>query len=96
VNSLKNHVKFDEYSTNYKLLKRGVRFAPYLADIRRIEHVRKFDQSPNDNWSWPSNKQEQQEISMGHDFSYEASDNYDNNSYDDGGYSDDYGDDNYE
>jgi hypothetical protein len=51
----------------------------------------------DDNWSWPSNKQEQQEQQetfIGYDFSYEASDNYDNDSYDNG-YSDDYGDNDY-
>jgi hypothetical protein len=34
-------------SSNYKLLNRQVRFAPYSTNIRRIELVRKFDRSPS-------------------------------------------------
>jgi hypothetical protein len=33
-------------SSNYELLNRQVRFAPYSTNIRRIELVRKFDRSP--------------------------------------------------
>ena len=47
--SLTNIRRIVEYnSSNYKLLKRGVRFAPYSTNICRIEHVRKFDRSPRD------------------------------------------------
>jgi hypothetical protein len=42
--NIRRIVEYD--SSNYKLLKRGVRFAPYSTNIRRIEHVRKFDRSP--------------------------------------------------
>ena len=34
-------------SSNYELLNRQVRFAPYSTNIRRIELVRKFDRSPS-------------------------------------------------
>jgi hypothetical protein len=56
----------------------------------------------DNNWSWPSNKQEQQEASESHeqpDFSYEVNDDDKDDSqsegedWDDDGYSDDYSDD---
>lgn len=59
----------------------------------------------DDNWSWPSNKQEQQETSESHeqpDFSYEVNDDDEDDGqsegedWDDDGYSDDYGDNDYE
>jgi hypothetical protein len=78
--------------------------APYVqpqASQRSVQY------DNDDNWSWPSNKQEQQETSESHeqsDFSYEVNDNDDDEDdgqsegedWDDDDYSDDYGDDGYD
>jgi hypothetical protein len=73
--------------------------APY---VQPQAFQRSVQYDDDDNWSWPSNKQEQQETSESHeqpDFSYEV-DNEDGQSegedWDDDGYSDSYSDDEYE
>jgi hypothetical protein len=74
----------------------------YQALAQRQAPQRSVQYDDDDNWSWPSNKQEQQETSKSHeqpDFSYEVNDDdsqSEGEDWDDDGYSDDYSDNDYE